>query len=131
MTFVDNIFVSYNFVKLSRHAAGRNPRAIRSTLPQSWIDDYESWMTSCCTYNTNTANISSDPRVVNYTVCQSNYDDDCGFLNEQKCSTNTIQIKKNESSPADFQENIAWFLDDSPGESCATAGKAAYRWVTD
>ena len=30
-------------------------------------------------------------------------------------------------TPAEFQENIAWFLDDSPGESCATAGKAAYR----
>ena len=115
-----------------RHAVSWYPPAIRSTFPQSWIDDYESWMTSCCTYNTNTANVSiDDPRVVNYTVCQSNYEDECGFLNTAKCSTNTISITKNESSPADFQENIAWFLDDSPGESCATAGKAAYRCETD
>ena len=74
--------------------------------------------------------------MINYTVCQSNYDD-CNtrpFGNSERCSTNPPFFGKSSSkssevyTPAEFQENIAWFLDDSPGESCATAGKAAYRW---
>ena len=114
----------------------------RSTFPQSWIDDYESWSSSCCTYNDKSGNISTDPRVITYTVCQSNYDDcKTGLIGneEARCSTNPPFFGGGKSSskssevytPAEFQENIAWFLDDSPGESCATAGKAAYRCETD
>ena len=81
-------------------------------------------MGSCCSFN------STD-----YKVCQSNYND-CPPLRPQcdreceKCSTRGLNLNGNSSelyNPAEFQENIAWFLDDSPGESCATAGKAAYR----
>ena len=76
-------------------------------------------MSSCCSYN------SSD-----YTVCQSNYDD-CGLIPlgcNEECVDCPTRGSTAESSPTEFQEFIAWFLDDSPGESCATAGKAAYRW---
>ena len=78
-------------------------------------------MGSCCQYNTK-----------DYSVCQSNYNNCTGIFdifcpelrNCEKCSTNGLGKGYN---TAEFQENIAWFLDDSPGESCATSGKAAYR----
>ena len=31
-------------------------------------------------------------------------------------------------SPDQFEKRLAWFLDDAPGDACATAGKGAYRY---
>jgi hypothetical protein len=89
-----------------------------STSAQSWVDDYFSWMATCCKYDK-----------AREQVCQSDYFDFNEGLTCKKCSTRGITGfgQVGPLSEDQFQEHVAWFLEDAPGIQCATAGKGAYR----
>ncbi len=94
-----------------------------ATPANSWLDDYNVWIRTCCRYNRRTLE-----------VCQSNEGlnlPDIDIMPDipspcDPCTGSGSQDTVNITEQA-FQENIQWFKDDAPGEKCPSAGMGAYR----